>query len=134
MIQIQQAVADWLGRKTGVRAVAGRSPVQAYPLFTVEAELSGVTALAGGRQCEERFSVTVTAASDRDRDQSRALLARLALALPAGIPMDDRVLRPEDVSTKGDALCFSLTLCRLCPTDPEEEENAEVMEHLHFDV
>ena len=62
MIQIQQAVADWLGQKTGVRAVAGRSPVQSYPLFTVEAELSGVTALDGGRQCEERFSVTVTAA------------------------------------------------------------------------
>lgn len=131
MIQIQQAVAHWLGQKTGVRAVAGRSPVQDYPLFTVEAELTGVTPVDGGRQCEARFSVTVTAAADRDREESRALLAPLALALPAGIPMDDRVLHPQDVSTKGDALCFSLTLCRRCPSETQEE-NPVAMEHLHF--
>lgn len=133
MIQIQQAVAHWLGQKTGVRAVAGRSPVQEYPLFTVEAELDGVTPVDGGRQCEERFSVTVTAAADRDREESRAFLAPLARALPAGIPMDDRVLHPQDVSTKGDALCFSLTLCRRCPAEPVEE-NPVAMEHLHFHV
>ena len=133
MIQIQQAVADWLGQKTGVRAVAGRSPVQSYPLFTVEAELSGVTALDGGRQCEERFSVTVTAASDRDRDNSREKLAALALVLPGGIPMDDRVLHPEDISTKVDTLQFFITLCRVRPLS-NQQEAPQIMETLHFDV
>ena len=45
MIQIQQAVAQWLGQKTGVRAVAGRAPVQTYPLITVEVELEGIGVL-----------------------------------------------------------------------------------------
>ena len=132
MIQIQQAVAQWLGSQTGVKAVAGRSPVQDYPLLTVEAELEGATPLDGGRQCEERFSVTVTAATDRDRDNSREMLSALALALPGGIPMDDRVLHPEAVSTDGDTLRFSLALCRVRPAAGEEQ--ARLMEQLHFDV
>lgn len=132
MIQIQQAVAQWLGQKTGVRAVAGRAPVQTYPLITVEVELEGATPVDGGRQCEERFSVTVTAAADRDRDQSRQMLAGLARALPGGIPMDDRVLHPQDISTQGDTLRFSLALCRVCPAAGEETER--FMETLHLDV
>lgn len=133
MTDIQQAVARWLEARTGIRAVAGASPVQTYPLFTVEAELEGVTPVDGGRQCEERFAVTVTAAFDRDRDQSRRLLAGLVPVLPGGIPMDDRVLHPREVSTQGDTLRFSLTLCRVCPPS-EGEEAAGVMERLHFDV
>ena len=133
MIQIQQAVAQWMGQKAGVKAVAGRSPVQDYPLITVEVELESATPVDGGKQCEERFSVTVTAAADRDRDQSRQRLANLARALPGGIPMDDRVLHPEMVSTKGDALRFSLALCRVCPTAGEGEGTAP-MEQLHFHV
>ena len=105
------------GPKDRGAGCGGALPVQSYPLFTVEAELSGVTALDGGRQCEERFSVTVTAASDRDRDNSREQLAALALVLPGGIPMDDRVLHPEDISTKGDTLQFLLPCagCVPCP-------------------
>lgn len=133
MVHIQQAVAQWLGQKTGVKAVAGQSPVQTYPLLTVEADLESATPVDGGRQCEERFAVTVTAAADRDRDRSREILAGLALALPAGIPMDDRVLHPQDVSTQGDTLRFSLTLCRVRPVSGEEEA-AGFMETLHFNV
>lgn len=133
MIQIQQAVAQWLTQQTGIKAVAGRAPVQDYPLFAVEAELKSATPLDGGRQCEECFSVTVTAASDRDRDSSREILADLALALPGGIPMDDRVLRPEDVSTKGDTLQFFITLCRVRPLS-NQQDAPQIMETLHFDV
>ena len=133
MTQIQQAVAQWLGRQTGVKALAGRSPVQQYPMLTVEAELEGTTPMDGGRQCEERFSVTITAATDRDRDNSREMLSALALALPGGIPMDDRVLHPEEISTKGDTLQFFITLCRVRPLS-NQQDAPQVMETLHFDV
>lgn len=133
MTDIQQAVADWLGQKTGMRAVAGRAPAQAYPLLTVEAELEGSTPVDGGRQSEERFAVTITAAVDRDRAQSRALLALLARILPGGIPMDDRVLHPEAVSTQGDVLRFSLVLCRVCPASGGADA-AQLMETLHLNV
>ncbi len=135
MTQIRQAVAQWLAGQTGVPAVEGRSPVQEYPLLTVEAEQTGSTLVDGGRQVERRYTVTVTAAAGRDREDSAALLSGLVPALLGGIPMDDRVLHPMEVSTEGDRLAFTLCLCQALPQREDgQQDGPGLMEHLHFTI
>lgn len=135
MTEIQQAVTAWLAQQTGVRTVAGRSPVREYPLLSVEVEQAGVTLVDGGRQAERRYTVTVSAAADRDREGNGALLTNLVPVLLRGIPMEGRVLHPLEVSTDGERLTFTLCLCQLIPL-PEDGQGGEpgYMEHLHFTI
>lgn len=135
MTEIQQAVTAWLAQQTGVRTVAGRSPVREYPMLAVEVEQAGITLVDGGRQAERRYTVSVSAAADRDREGSSALLTDLVPILLRGIPMDGRVLHPLEVSTEEDRLTFALCLCQLIPLS-EDGQSGEpgYMEHLHFTI
>ena len=112
MKAIQDAVRLYLQKTTGVRAVADRTRVAGeYPLLAVAVREDGTVLVDGGRQAEHTYRVTVTAASDRNRDGNTALLASLAPCLLRGVPMGDRVLHPLDVKTEGEELTFSLELC-----------------------
>ena len=99
MKEIQTAVAAYLEQETGVRTVCDRTTVRGeYPLLAVAAAEKKTVLLAGGRQAEHTFEVTVTAASDRERGGNTALLAGLTPVLLRGIPMErfgeQRVLHP----------------------------------------
>jgi len=83
--------------------------------------------------------VTITAASDREREGSTALLAGLAPLLLRGVPMERggerRVLHPLDIRTEEDTLTFTLELCAAVPeADQASDGAAEPMETLHFGV
>ena len=95
MKAIQDAVTAYLQKATGVRTVADRTRVAGeYPLLAVAVREDGTVLVDGGRQAEHTYRVTVTAASDRNRDGNTALLASLAPHLLRGVPMGDRVLHP----------------------------------------
>ena len=136
MKAIQDAVRLYLERATGVRAVADRTRVAGeYPLLAVAVREDGTVLVDGGRQAEHTYRVTVTAASDRDRDGNTALLAALVPVLLRGVPMGDRVLHPLDVKTEGEELTFSLELCVPVPPDESAGEAADAyMETLNFGV
>lgn len=136
MKAIQDAVAAYLQEQTGIPAVADRSLYREYPMLAVAVRENGTVLLAGGRQAEHTYRVTVTAVSDRDRAGNTELLAGLAPLLLAGVPMERdgcrRMLHPLDIRTEGEALTFSLELCVPLPraAGPEETEPG-IMETLH---
>lgn len=138
MKTIQEAVAAHLQRETGVRTVCDRTSVRGeYPLLAVSAEERGTVLLAGGKQAEHSFEVTVTAASDREREGNTALLAGLIPLLLGGIPMnragERRVLHPLNIRTEEDRVIFALEVCMAVEDpDPEGEAAAQAMETLHF--
>ena len=136
MKAIQDAVTAYLQERTGVRTVADRTRVAGeYPLLAVAVREDGTVLVDGGRQAEHTYRVTVTAASDRNRDGNTALLLSLAPQLLRGVPMEDRVLHPLDVKTEGEELTFSLELCVPLP-EPEKPgtEPPGIMETLNLGV
>lgn len=136
MKAIQDAVTAYLQERTGVRTVADRTRVAGeYPLLAVAVREDGTVLVDGGRQAEHTYRVTVTAASDRNRDGNTALLASLAPYLLRGVPMGDRVLHPLEVKTEGEELTFSLELCVPLP-EPEKPgmEPPGVMQTLSLGV
>lgn len=136
MKAIQDAVTAYLQKATGVRTVADRTRVAGeYPLLAVAVREDGTVLVDGGRQAEHTYRVTVTAASDRNRDGNTALLASLVPHLLRGVPMGDRVLHPLDVKTEGEELTFSLELCVPVP-QPEKPgmEPPGIMETLNLGV
>ena len=136
MKAIQDAVTVSLQEATGARTVADRTRVAGeYPLLAVAVREDGTVLVDGGRQAEHTYRVTVTAASDRNRDGNTALLSSLTPCLLRGVPMEDRVLHPLDVKTEGEELTFSLELCVPLP-EPEKPgtEPPGVMENLHLGV
>ena len=136
MKAIQDAVTAYLQKVTGVRTVADRTRVAGeYPLLAVAVREDGTVLVDGGRQAEHTYRVTVTAASDRNRDGNTALLASLAPYLLRGVPMGNRVLHPLDVKTEGEELTFSLELCVPLP-EPEKPgtEPPGIMQTLNLGV
>ena len=137
MNHIQEAVAAWLQQRTGIRTVCGRSHLREYPMLAVEVAENGTVLLDGGRQAEHSYTVTVTAASDRTREQNGDLLASLTPLLLGGIPMTcdggKRVLHPLNCETEGETLTFSLTLCVPVPPLTDSRPAAtDTMETLHL--
>lgn len=138
MKHIQEAVAAYLQRETGVRTVCDRTSVRGeYPLLAVAAAEKKTVLLAGGKQAEHSYEITVTAASDREREGNTALLAGLAPLLLRGIPMERdgerRVLHPLRIRSAEDKLIFTLELCVALPeANWEGEAAAATMETLHF--
>ena len=136
MKAIQDAVTAYLQKVMGVRTVADRTRVAGeYPLLAVAVREDGTVLVDGGRQAEHTYRVTVTAASDRNRDGNTALLASLVPHLLRGVPMGDRVLHPLDVKTEGEELTFSLELCVALP-EPERPgmEPPGIMQTLNLGV
>lgn len=137
MKQIQTAVADYLELVSGVRTVCDRSQTADYPLLAVHVTAQGATLLDGGRQAERRFLVTVTAASNRRREDCTPLLTDLAGVLLRGVPalldQEVRTLHPLDICTQGDELTFSLAVCMpVPPVSYAEQTAAETMQTLHL--
>ena len=129
MKAIQDAVTAYLETATGVRAVADRIRAPGvYPLLAVAIREDGTVLVDGGRQAEHTYRVTVTAASDRNRDGNTALLSSLVPCLLRGVPMEtadgSRTLHPLDVKTEGEELTFSLELCVPVPPDESSGEAA----------
>lgn len=140
MKAIQDAVTAYLQKATGVRAVADRTRAAGvYPLLAVAVREDGTVLVDGGRQAEHTYRVTVTAASDRNRDENTALLSSLVPCLLRGVPMETaggrRTLHPLDIKTEGEELTFSLELCVPVPPDDSAGEAAtEKMGTLNFSV
>lgn len=136
MTDIREAVRAWLEERSGVPAVSDRSLCRSYPMLAVSVREGGTVLVDGGKQAEHRYLVTVTAASDRDRAENAALLSRLVPPLLRGVPLrngEGRVLHPLDVKTEGEALTFSVVLCRRLPEPeaPPGETGPGLMETLH---
>ena len=55
--------------------------------------------------------MTVSAASDRERDGNTALLSSLTPILLRGVPMGERTLHPLELKTEGETLTFTVELC-----------------------
>ena len=136
MKAIQDAVTAYLQKVTGVRTVADRTRVAGeYPLLAVSVREDGTVLVDGGRQAEHTYRVTVTAASDRNRDGNTALLASMPPVLLRGVPMGERTLHPLEVKTEGEELTFSLVLC--VPVPPAEKPGQTepgVMETLRLGI
>lgn len=135
---IQDAVRAYLQEQTGVSTVADRSLCREYPMLAVAVREDGTVLLAGGKQAEHTYRVTVTAVSDRDRSGNTELLAGLAPLLLAGVPMEQdgcrRMLHPLDIRTQGEELAFSLELCVPLPRAPGPgETEPELMKTLHVE-
>jgi len=133
--EIQKAVAAYLRERTGLPAAEDRSRCRRYPMLAVSVRSGGGVVIDGGRQAERTYLVTVTAVSDRDREDTAALLSALVPLLLAGVPMGDRTLHPLDVETRGEELTFSLTLCVPLPrrTGPNAGTELGMMKELRFD-
>jgi len=140
MKHIQEAVAAYLEQETGIHTVCDRTRVRGeYPLLAVDVAEKGTVLLAGGRQAEHTYAVTVTAISDREREGNTALLSGLTPVLLRGVPMETaeggRILHPLDIRTEGEELTFQLELCvGLNHLSGEGEAAAEAMQTLHFGV
>lgn len=138
MKDIQAAVTAYLQEVTGIPAVERRSRAKTYPLLSVTAREDGTVVLDGGRQAEHTYTVTVTAASDREREEADSLLARVTAALLRGVPFapgdgsGERVLHPTDIRTEGDTLTCTIGLCRRLPQPGEVPP--ELMETVHMAV
>ena len=92
MKAIQDSVAAYLQACTGVRTVADRTRARGeYPLLAVSVREDGTVLVDGGRQAEHTYRVTVSAASDRERDGNTALLSSLTPVLLRGVPMGERL-------------------------------------------
>lgn len=135
MRNIQEAIRARLRESLDIDAVSGRAAYRRYPLLAVDVRESGTVLVDGGRQAEHTYLVTLTAAADRDRNGSTALLSSLTPLLLQGVPMGERVLHPLDIRTEDDTMSFSITLCVPLPERrrPEEKEPG-VMERLHLAV
>jgi len=134
MKHIQEAVAAYLQRETGMHSVCDRSTVRKYPLLAVAVGEDGTILVDGGRQAEHTYSVSVTVVSDRERQDNTALLASLPGILLRGIPMGKRVLHPLNIRTEGEELTFSLTLCVPVPPATGSETNQPgMMAALHME-
>lgn len=137
MKEIQEAVRACLEERSGVRAVPDRSRCREYPLLAVSVREGGTVLLDGGKQAEHTYLVAVTAVSDRDREENTRLLSELVPLLLRGVPLEEngenRVLHPLDIKTEGEALTFSVVLCRRLPQkEPEPgETELELMRTLH---
>ena len=69
MKAVQDSVAAYLQESTGVRTVADRTRARGeYPLLAVSVREDGTVLVDGGRQAEHTYRVTVSAASDRERE------------------------------------------------------------------
>lgn len=139
MRAIQNAVAAYLQAKTGVPAAADRSLCREYPMLAVAVREDGTVLLAGGKQAEHTYRVTVTAVSDRDRSGNTELLAALPPLLLAGVPMERdgcrRILHPLDICTEGEKLTFSLELCVPLPQPVKPGQTGPgIMETLHMEL
>lgn len=140
MRAIQEAVRAYLEKYSGIRAVCDRTRVRgAYPLLAVSVREDGTVLVDGGRQAEHTYAVTVTAASDREREENTTLLAAVPPLLLRGVPMEKdgerRVLHPLDIRTEGEEVTCSIVLCVSVPPLPDAEgEASEMMETLHFGV
>lgn len=136
MKAIQEAVRLYLQKAAGIRAVADRTRAAGeYPLLAVAVREDGTVLVDGGRQAEHTYRVTVTAASDRERDGNTALLSSLVPCLLRGVPMGERALHPLDIRTEGEELTFSLELCLPVPPDESApDQTAEHMAALHLGV
>lgn len=140
MTRIQEAVRAYLEQTTGIRTISDRARVRGeYPLLAVEVRENGTVLLAGGKLAEHTYQVTVTAASDREREKNTALLSSLWGPLLRGVPLEQgseiRMLHPLNISTDKDTLSFSLELC--VPVPPPSFDSPEAthsMEMLHFGV
>lgn len=136
MKDIQEAVRACLEERSGVRAVPDRSRCREYPLLAVSVREGGTVLLDGGKQAEHTYFVAVTAVSGRDREENTRLLSELVPLLLRGVPLENgenRVLHPLDIKTEGEALTFSVVLCRRLPQkEPEPgETELELMRTLH---
>lgn len=140
MRAVQEAVRAYLEKYSGVRTVCNHTRVRgAYPLLAVAVREDGTVLVDGGRQAERTYAVTVTAASDREREGNPALVAGLVPLLLRGIPMERagerRVLHPLEIRTEGETVTFTITLCVSVPPLPDMAERAfEMMKDLHFGV
>lgn len=141
MTGIQKAVAAYLEQETGIRTVCDRTRAAGvYPLLAVAVEQKKALLVAGGKLVEHTFQVTVTAASDRERQNTSALLTELTAHLLRGVPLwgrngKYRILHPLDIRTRGEELLFTLEVCAVLP-DPsgEEADSAQPMADLHLSL
>ena len=102
MKAIQDSVTAYLQACTGIRTVADRTRARGeYPLLAVSVREDGTVLVDGGRQAEHTYRVTVSAASDRERDGNTALLSSLTPVLLRGVPMGERTLHPLELKTEG---------------------------------
>jgi len=134
MRAVQEAVRACLEARSGVKTVLDRSRCRDCPLLAVSVRENGTVLLDGGRQAEHTYLVTVTAASDREREENTALLSSLAPLLLRGVPLETegRVLHPLDIRTEGEKLIFSIALCRPLPeAEKGPGETPGRMETLH---
>ena len=140
MNRIQNAVTAYLEQATGVCAVADRIRAPGvYPLLAVAVQEDGTVLVDGGRQAEHTYRVSVTAASDRNRDANTALLASLPPVLLRGVPMEtadgSRTLHPLDIKTEREALTFSLVLyVPVPPADRPGQTEPGMMETLRLGI
>ena len=138
MKTIQEAVRAYLQQATGMKTVSDRTRVRGeYPLLAVSVKSEGTVLIAGGRQAEQTYLVTVTAVSDRQRDGGTELLSTLPLHLLRGIPAafhgEQRILHPLGIETDGEELTFSLVLCvPVPPVSAPDSEATDTMNTLHF--
>ena len=108
MKAVQDSVAAYLQACTGVRTVADRTRARGeYPLLAVSVREDGTVLVDGGRQAEHTYRVTVSAASDREREVNTALLSSLTPVLLRGVPMRERTLHPLELKTEGETLTFT---------------------------
>ena len=63
--------------------------------------------------------MTVSAASDREREGNTTLLSSLTPILLRGVPMGERTLHPLELKTEGETLTFTVELCVPLP-QPEK--------------
>ena len=137
---IQEAMRTYLEEATGIRTVAGHTHVRGeYPLLAVDVKEDSTLLLAGGKLAEHTYQVTVTAAGDRERNGSTALLSGLTAPLLRGIPMEQdgemRMLHPLHITAEGDTLSFSLEVCvPVPPLSHSAPEATDTMETLHLGV
>ena len=99
-----KALADILARTYTHCVTAFR------PLAEGEERLCEAAPCALSRS-EHTYRVTVSAASDRERDGNTALLSSLTPVLLRGVPMGERTLHPLELKTEGETLTFTVELC-----------------------